>query len=467
MVHQYQLNGYNIVLDSCSGSIHAVDEVAYDIIALFEDHTPDEIVAAMMEKYGARPDVNEDEIRACIQDVQALKDAGKLFTPDTFADMAGTFKQRSGDVVKALCLHVAHTCNLNCSYCFASQGKYHGERAIMSFEVGKQALDFLMDHSGTRRNLEVDFFGGEPLMNWDVVKQLVAYARSVEKERGKNFRFTLTTNGMLIDDEVIDFCNREMSNVVLSLDGRKEIHDRTRVDYAGHGSYDRIVPKFQKMVAARGDKEYYMRGTFTHANPEFTKDLFHMADDLGFDKLSMEPVVCGPDDPSRLTDEDMEIVKEQYEILAKDMLRREKEGHPITFYHYMLDLTGGPCVYKRISGCGSGTEYMAVTPWGDLYPCHQFVGEEDYKLGDIWNGVTNTALRENFRSCNAYARPECADCWAKLYCSGGCAANAYHATGSIRGVYEPGCELFRKRIECAIMMKVAQEAEKDKAGKED
>ena len=468
MVHQYQLNGYNIVLDSCSGSIHAVDEVAYDIIAMFEDNTPDQIVAAMMEKYGDRPDVNEEEIRLCIEDVQALKDAGKLFTPDTFADMAGTFKQRSGDVVKALCLHVAHTCNLNCSYCFASQGKYHGERAIMSYEVGKQALDFLMDHSGTRRNLEVDFFGGEPLMNWDVVKQLVAYARSVEKERGKNFRFTLTTNGMLIDDDVIDFCNREMSNVVLSLDGRKEIHDRTRVDYAGNGSYDRIVPKFQKMVAARGDKEYYMRGTFTHANPEFTKDLFHMADDLGFTQLSMEPVVCAPDDPSCLTKEDLEIVKEQYEILAKDMLRREKEGHPITFYHYMLDLTGGPCVYKRISGCGSGTEYMAVTPWGDLYPCHQFVGEEKYKLGDIWNGVTNTDLREDFRSCNAYARPECADCWAKLYCSGGCAANAFHATGSIRGVYEPGCELFRKRIECAIMMKVAQEDEKAKAAaKED
>jgi len=362
-------------------------------------------------------------------------------------------------VVKALCLHVAHTCNLNCSYCFASQGKYHGERALMSFEVGKQALDFLMDRSGSRTNLEVDFFGGEPLMNWDVVKQLVEYARSVEKERGKNFRFTLTTNGMLIDDDVIDFANREMSNVVLSLDGRKEIHDRLRVDYAGNGSYERIVPKFQKLVEARGNKNYYMRGTFTHANPDFTKDLFHMAD-LGFTELSMEPVVCAPEDPAALTAEDLEIVKDQYELLAKDMLRREKEGKPITFYHYMLDLTGGPCIYKRISGCGSGTEYMAVTPWGDLYPCHQFVGEEAYKLGDIWNGVTNTALREEFRSCNAYARPECNDCWARFYCSGGCAANAFHATGSIRGVYEAGCELFRKRIECAIMMKVAEDSAK-------
>ena len=296
-------------------------------------------------------------------------------------------------------------------------------------------------------------------MNWDVVKQLVEYARSVEKERGKNFRFTLTTNGMLIDDDVIDFANREMSNVVLSLDGRKEINDRLRVDYAGNGSYERIVPKFQKLVEARGNKNYYMRGTFTHANPDFTKDLFHMAD-LGFTELSMEPVVCAPEDPAALTAEDLEIVKDQYELLAKDMLRREKEGKPITFYHYMLDLTGGPCIYKRISGCGSGTEYMAVTPWGDLYPCHQFVGEEAYKLGDIWNGVTNTALREEFRSCNAYARPECNDCWARFYCSGGCAANAFHATGSIRGVYEAGCELFRKRIECAIMMKVAEDSAK-------
>ena len=329
MVHQYRLNGYNIVLDSCSGSIHAVDEVAYDIIAMFESSTAEEITAAMLEKYGGRPDVTEEDIRACIADVQRLKDAGKLFTPDTFADMAGTFKARSGDVVKALCLHVAHTCNLNCDYCFASQGKYHGQRALMSFEVGKQALDFLMDHSGSRRNLEVDFFGGEPLMNWDVVKRLVAYARSVEKERGKNFRFTLTTNGMLIDDDVIDFANREMSNVVLSLDGRKEINDRKRVDYAGKGSYDRIVPRFQKLVAARGGRNYYMRGTFTHANPDFTKDLFHMADDLGFTELSMEPVVCAPDDPAALTAEDLEIVKEQYELLARTCSAGRRRAGPL------------------------------------------------------------------------------------------------------------------------------------------
>ncbi|MBQ6365669.1 MAG: thioether cross-link-forming SCIFF peptide maturase [Oscillospiraceae bacterium] len=455
MTHAYQLNGYNIVLDTCSNSIHVVDEVAYDVITLFQERSEEEIISALLEKYRGRPDVTREELEECLCDVKELHGAGKLFTPDTFEPLAGTFKERSGDVVKALCLHVAHTCNLNCAYCFASQGRFHGDRALMSFEVGKQALDYLIAHSGTRRNLEVDFFGGEPLMNFDVVKRLVAYARSVEKEKGKNFRFTLTTNGMLIDDEVIDFTNREMSNVVLSLDGRKTVHDRFRVDYAGRGSYETIVPKFQKLVEARGNRGYYMRGTFTHFNPDFTNDVFHMAD-LGFTELSMEPVVCAPDDLSALTKEDIEIVKQEYEKLAVDMLRRKKEGHPITFYHYMLDLEGGPCIYKRISGCGSGTEYMAVTPWGDLYPCHQFVGDEKYKLGNVWDGVINTALREEFRACNAYARPDCADCWAKLYCSGGCAANAYHATGSIRGVYEPGCELFRKRIECAIMMKAAE-----------
>lgn len=464
MVHQYKLNDYNIVLDTCSGSIHVVDEVAYDVISLLPSHPAGEITAILLNKYSDRPDVTEDELRECIADVEALRASGQLYTPDTFAGIAGTFKERSGDVVKALCLHVAHTCNLNCAYCFASQGKYHGPddgsgRALMSFEVGKQALDFLIAHSGTRTNLEVDFFGGEPLMNWQVVKDLVAYARTQEAPHHKKFRFTLTTNGMLIDKDVIDFANREMDNVVLSLDGRKEIHDRLRVDYAGNGSYDRIVPKFQELVKARGGTRYYMRGTFTHANPDFTKDLFHMAD-LGFTELSMEPVVCAPGDPAALTPEDLEIVKREYELLAAEMLKRNKEGRPITFYHYMLDLTGGPCVYKRISGCGSGTEYMAVTPWGDLYPCHQFVGEEAYKMGDVWNGVTNPALRDDFRSCNAYARPECADCWAKLYCSGGCAANAYHASGSIRGVYEYGCELFRKRIECAVMMKAAQAEER-------
>lgn len=456
MIHQYKLNGFNIVIDICSGSIHAVDEVAYDIIGMYKDKTADEICAEILEKYKDREDVTEEEVRLCISDVQTLENAGKLFTPDTFEPEADRFKAKSGNIIKALCLHVAHTCNLNCGYCFASQGNYHGDRGIMSFEVGKRALDFLVENSGNRTNLEVDFFGGEPLMNWDVVKQLVNYARSIEKEAGKNFRFTLTTNGVLIDDDVIEFANKEMHNVVLSLDGRKEIHDAVRVDYAGNGSWDRIVPKFQKFVKERGNREYYMRGTFTHANPDFTKDINVMLD-LGFNKLSMEPVVCAPEDAAALTQEDMPIVLEQYEILAKDMLKKEKEGNPYTFYHYMIDLKGGPCIYKRISGCGSGTEYMAVTPWGDLYPCHQFVGEEKFRLGNVFDGVTNNEVREDFRSCNVYARPECKDCWAKLYCSGGCAANAYHATGSIRGIYEYGCELFKKRMECAIMMQVAKE----------
>ena len=455
MIHQYKLGDYNIVLDICSGSVHAVDQVAYEIIAMFETCDKEEILSAMGEKF---PDLSPADIAECYDQVVSLKEQGKLFVPDTYAPMAGQLKKKTAGVVKALCLHIAHTCNLNCSYCFASQGKYNGERAVMSFEVGKQALDFLVANSGSRRNLEVDFFGGEPLMNFQVVKDLVAYARSIEKAHNKNFRFTLTTNGMLVDDDVIEFANRECHNVVLSLDGRKEIHDRFRVDYAGKGSWERIVPKFQKFVEARGGKGYYMRGTFTHANPDFLKDIQQMLD-LGFTELSMEPVVCAPGDPSELTEADKLIVMDQYEKLAQLMLQRDKEGKPFTFYHYMIDLSGGPCIYKRISGCGSGTEYMAVTPWGDLYPCHQFVGDEKFKLGNIWDGVDNTAIQDEFMSCNVYSRPECHDCWAKLYCSGGCAANAYHSTGSVKGVYQYGCDLFRKRMECAIMVAVARALE--------
>jgi len=453
MVHQYQLNGYNIVLDTASGSVHGVDEVAYDIIALYNEKTREEMIEEITKKHQVSP----EDVEECLADIAQLIEEKKLFSEDIYEDLAFDFKKRP-TVIKALCLHVAHTCNLNCSYCFASQGKYHGERALMTFEVGKRALDFLIENSGTRHNLEVDFFGGEPLMNWDVVKQLVAYARTQEKIHNKNFRFTLTTNGMNIDDDVIEFANKEMSNVVLSLDGRKEIHDRLRVDYQGRGSYDRIVPKFKKLVEARGGKDYYMRGTFTRHNLDFTNDIFHMAD-LGFTELSMEPVVCPPGDPEALREEDLPILFEQYEILAKEMIKRKKEGNPITFYHYMIDLTSGPCIYKRITGCGSGTEYMAVTPWGELFPCHQFVGDPRFSLGNIWDGVTNEAVRDEFKLVNAYARPECKECWAKLYCSGGCAANAFHATGSIRGVYEHGCELFKKRMECAIMMQVAENLE--------
>lgn len=451
MIHQYKLNGYNIVIDVYSGSVHSVDEVAYDLIALFEGNTREQVLEQMAEKY---PQLDPSELEACYGDVQALKDEGLLFAEDVYSDKADILKTKN-DVIKALCLHVAHTCNLNCDYCFASQGKYQGDRALMSFEVGKRALDFLIENSGTRVNLEVDFFGGEPLMNWDVVKQLVEYGRSREKECHKRFRFTLTTNGVLIDDDVIEFCNKEMHNVVLSLDGRKEVHDHLRKNLAGEGSYDKIVPKFKKLVDSRNGEGYYVRGTFTHNNVDFTEDLFHMAD-LGFTELSMEPVVCDPSDPYALTEEDLPKLFEQYEILAKEMLRREKEGKPITFYHYMIDLAHGPCIYKRISGCGSGTEYLAVTPWGELFPCHQFVGDPKYSMGDIWEGVINHEMREKFRKCNVYSRPQCDDCWAKLYCSGGCAANAYHASGDITGVYEYGCKLFRKRMECAIMMKAAE-----------
>ena len=419
MIHQYKLGGYNIVVDVYSGSVHAVDELAYDAIALIDaGHPRAEAEGLLAQKYAGHPEVTAADISDCFDDIDELTAAGKLFAPDAYEDKAFEFKKRS-TVVKALCLHVAHTCNLNCHYCFAAQGKFHGESGLMSFETGKRALDFLVEHSGNRHNLEVDFFGGEPLMNFEVCKQLVAYARSIEKQAGKNFRFTLTTNGIGITDEV-------------------------------------IVPKFQKLVKARGDKNYYMRGTFTHYNTDFTNDLFHMADDLGFTELSMEPVVSAAGNPEALTEADLPVLFDQYELLAKDMLRREKAGKPITFYHYMIDLAHGPCIYKRISGCGSGTEYMAVTPWGDLYPCHQFVGDPDYKLGNVWDGVTNTALRDEFKLCNVYARPDCADCWARLYCAGGCAANALHATGDIHGVYEYGCKLFRKRIECALMLKVAE-----------
>ena len=454
MVHQYKLNGYNIVLDVFSGSVHVVDDLAYDVIELYESLPANEITARLLDKYKDRPDVTGAEIGECLADVEELKRQGRLFSEDSFKDEVIDFKEQNTEI-KALCLHVAHTCNLNCEYCFASQGRYKGDRALMSSEVGKRALDFLIENSGGRVNLEVDFFGGEPLMNWEVVKKLVAYARSREKECQKNFRFTLTTNGVLLDDEVTEFANREMHNVVLSLDGRREVHDRLRKNYAGEGSYDLIVPKFQKFVEKRGEREYYIRGTFTRNNLDFTNDILHMLD-LGFTELSMEPVVSAPSDPYALRKEDLPELFEKYELLAKEMIKRRREGRGFNFYHYMIDLTHGPCVYKRVAGCGSGTEYLAVTPWGELFPCHQFVGDANYSMGNVFDGVTNTELRDKFRLCNVYARPECRDCWAQLYCSGGCAANSYHATGDIRGIYELGCELFRKRMECAIMIKAAE-----------
>lgn len=444
MVHTFTECGYNIAVDCASGSVHVVDDVALELIDNYEKAGDD----GYLKEVAAKHSVSLEEIKECVDDLKELERQGKLFSEDKFRPDVDKLAKRS-TVVKALCLHVAHTCNLDCEYCFASQGKYHGERALMSFEVGKRALDFLVENSGDRHNLEVDFFGGEPLMNWQVVKDLVAYARSIEKQHDKCFRFTLTTNGMLVDDNVIEFSNREMDNVVMSLDGRKEINDHFRKTAGGVGSFDIIVPKFVKFAKARGEKDYYIRGTFTHNNPDFMKDIEVMLD-LGFDKLSMEPVVCPPDSPYALTEEDKKIVCRQYELLAEKMIERRRAGTPFVFYHYMLDLEHGPCIYKRLSGCGSGTEYMAVTPTGELYPCHQFVGDKDYLMGDVFNGVTNTAVRDKFKRCNVYSKPECADCWARLYCSGGCAANSYHATGDINGIYSYGCELFKKRMQCAI-----------------
>lgn len=451
------MNGYNIILDQNSGCVHSVDEATYDIITMYESKSRDEIKSYILDKYKNQDDVTSAEIDLCFEDIEALIKDGRLFAEDTFEAEAVNFKRRQG-VVKAICLHVAHDCNLACKYCFAGKGEYDGPKGLMSFETGKRALDFLIEQSGTRRNLEVDFFGGEPLLNWEVCKKLVAYGREQEKKHNKNFRFTLTTNGLLINDDVIDFCNKEMANVVLSLDGRKITNDAMRVSANGTGSYDLIIDKFKKLASSRNQKDYYMRGTYTHNNLDFASDIIHMAD-LGFKELSIEPVVSDPSEPYALKNEDLPVLKEQYQILADEMLRRYRKGDGFTFYHYMIDLDAGPCIVKRVSGCGVGTEYLAVTPSGELYPCHQFVGDEKFLLGDIWKGITNKEVIEQFEGCNVYSHKECKDCFAKLYCSGGCAANAYHTTGSVNGIYEFGCELHRKRIECAIMLKVAEAEE--------
>ena len=452
MVHQYKNNGYDIVLDVNSGAVHVVDDVTYDVIALTAEHPgigDEEICTKLKGRYP------ETDIREAAAEVQQLKDSGELFTEDVYEPHIMDFKKRP-TVVKALCLHIAHDCNLACRYCFAEEGEYHGRRALMSYETGKQALDFLIANSGNRKNLEVDFFGGEPLLNFEVVKQLVAYGREQEKLHNKHFRFTLTTNGVLLDDDVMEFANREMDNVVLSIDGRKEVHDRMRPFRKGAGSYDLIVPKFRKFAESRGQKQYYVRGTYTHFNTDFSKDVLHLAD-LGFEQISVEPVVAGPEDEYALTTEDLPILFEEYDKLAKEMIKRKKEGKEFNFFHFMIDLEGGPCVYKRLSGCGSGTEYLAVTPWGDLYPCHQFVGNEKFLMGNVKDGVTNTAVRDEFKCSNVYAKEKCRDCFARFYCSGGCAANAYNFHGSITDAYDLGCELQKKRIECAIMIKAAEQ----------
>ena len=437
-----------------------MDALLYDAVEVLAKIVPDmekpmpltddqkkAVREALVCKYSA------EDIEDALSDIQELIDAEELFAADIYKDYVIDFKKRQ-TVVKALCLHIAHDCNLACKYCFAEEGEYHGRRALMSFEVGKKALDFLIANSGNRINLEVDFFGGEPLMNWNVVKQLVEYGRSQEKEHNKKFRFTLTTNGVLLNDEIMEFCNREMSNVVLSLDGRPEVNDRMRPFRNGKGSYELIVPKFQKFAKSRGEKDYFVRGTFTRNNLDFGNDVLHYAD-LGFEKLSMEPVVAAPEEPYSIREEDLTQIMDEYDRLAKEFVKRQKEGRGFKFFHFMLDLSQGPCVAKRLSGCGSGTEYLAVTPWGDLYPCHQFVGNEEFLLGNVDTGVVNTKVRDEFKLCNVYAKEKCKNCFARFYCSGGCAANSFNFHGSITDAYDIGCEMQKKRIECAIMIRAA------------
>ena len=449
MVHQYKMGGYNIVIDVNSGAIHVVDDMTYDMIEMYESSDKDSIFAEMAKRYP----VHKDEIAEVWDEIAELIAAEELFTKDSYEPYITDFAKRP-TVVKALCLHIAHDCNLACQYCFAEEGEYHGKRELMSYEVGRKALDFLVANSGNRRNLEVDFFGGEPLMNFQVVKDLVAYGRSLEETHDKKFRFTLTTNGVLLNDDIMEFANKEMGNVVLSIDGRKEVHDRMRPFRKGAGSYDLIVPKFQKFADSRHQEKYYVRGTFTHNNLDFSKDVLHLAD-LGFKQISVEPVVAQETDSYAIREEDLPQLMEEYENLALEMVKRHGKENDFNFFHFMIDLEGGPCVAKRLSGCGSGTEYLAVTPTGDLYPCHQFVGNTDFLMGNVDDGVVNTDLRDEFKSCNVYAKDKCRECFARFYCSGGCAANSYNFHGDIHNAYDIGCALQKKRVECAIMIKAA------------
>lgn len=458
MIHQYKNNGYNIVLDVNSGSVHVVDDLTYDLVPLVERalaegaQTADAVFGAIRTE-GTYEIKNREETEEIIGELLALKEAGSLYTEDVYREYIGDFKKRE-TVVKALCLHIAHDCNLACQYCFAEEGEYHGRRALMSFEVGKKALDFLVKNAGNRINLEVDFFGGEPLLNWQVVKDLVAYGRSLEAPYHKKFRFTLTTNGILLTEDMLTFINQEMSNVVLSIDGRKEVNDRMRPFRGGQGSYDKIVPKFQEVAESRNQTDYYVRGTFTRYNMDFAQDVKHLAD-LGFKQISVEPVVADAREAYALKEEDLPKLLAEYDRLAVELIQRKKEGKAVNFFHFMIDLEGGPCVAKRLSGCGSGTEYLAVTPWGDLYPCHQFVGQEEFLMGNVEKGVLREDIRDSFKTCNVYAKEKCSKCFARFYCSGGCAANSYQLHGKIDDVYDLGCELQRKRIECAIMIKAA------------
>ena len=449
MIHKYTLNGYRIVLDTNSGAVHLFDEAPYEMLDYLDGAVPEEPPAAMEE--ALRDRWPRETFEEAYEELKELYRQGLLFSEDgyeRFSDMM------VNSPVKAMCLNVAHDCNLRCEYCFAAKGDFGCGRKLMPLEVGKKAIDFLITHSAGRHNLEMDFFGGEPLMNWDVVKELVLYAREQEKLYNKNFRFTITTNGLLLTDDKIDFINREMSNCVLSLDGRKEVNDRLRVRVDGTGCYDQIVPKYQKLVAQRGDKDYYARGTFTKYNLDFTEDVLHMAD-LGFDQVSVEPVVSDEKLDYSIKTEDLTRVFEEYERLANALIRRRKEGRGFNFFHFMIDLNQGPCAIKRLRGCGCGNEYVAVTPEGDIYPCHQFVGDEQWKMGNVLEDSFDLSMKERFAKANVYSKPECKNCWAKFYCSGGCNANNWQYEGDILHSHPLSCELEKKRIECAIMIQAA------------
>ncbi|NLM12713.1 MAG: thioether cross-link-forming SCIFF peptide maturase [Epulopiscium sp.] len=442
MIHKFSMDGVNMVLDIYSGAVHVVDDIVYELVDDYKKYPKDELIQKYKEKYAL------SQLEEAIEEIEALEKEGLLFTEDMYVDYLSQFQGRN-PIVKALCLHIAHDCNLKCKYCFAGEGEYRGHRSLMSAEVGKKAIDFLIQASQNRRNLEIDFFGGEPLMNFEVVKEIVDYARSIEAKYNKNFRFTITTNGVLLDDEIQAYINEHMHNVVLSIDGRKEVHDRMRYTVNHKGSYDIIVPKFKKIADSRNQTNYYVRGTFTRENLDFAKDVLHLAD-LGFKQVSVEPVVAPKEMSYALREEDLPMLYEQYEELAKELVRRKKEGQGFNFFHFMIDLTQGPCVAKRLAGCGSGSEYLAVTPEGDLYPCHQFVGLEEFKMGNVFEGIQNLPMQKQFQACNVYAKEECKNCWAKFYCSGGCAANAYQFHGDIHIPYKIGCELEKKRVECAL-----------------
>lgn len=451
----------NIIMDVNSGSVHITDDLTYRLVqGLNEGREEEGLVDELAGEY------KEAEIWEALDEIHKLKEEGTLFSEDFYEPLIPYVMERK-TVVKALCLHIAHDCNLACKYCFAEEGEYHGNRCLMSAEVGKKALDFLVRSSQNRRNLEVDFFGGEPLLNFKVIKEIVEYGRSLEEEWNKKFRFTLTTNGVLVNQEVIDFCEKEMSNVVLSLDGRKEVHDAMRPFRGGKGSYERILPRLQDFAKARekNHQDYFVRGTFTRHNLDFTDDVLHFAE-KGFTKLSMEPAV-GPEDTDwAVRPEDVERVKEEYERLADALLAREEAGEGVNFFHFMIDLGQGPCISKRLSGCGSGTEYLAVTPEGDFYPCHQFVGIPEFKLGSVFEGITKPEIQGEFRCINVYTKEDCKTCFARYYCSGGCAANSFHNHGHLVGTDPVGCELERKRVEIAIMMEAVRALRNQKTEEE-